>query len=181
MSFSHAYSLVNATANDVTIRNPHGDTEQEQGLFSEEVKNDVTALVAAIDSLEKEFLKDEQIKDDSKKKMDKAFENIGKNILIKNRFNREAKDWNKIVKKMILEAAIWKPEKDKKGFIKKLANNITELKQHIGQKAEHSDKNNGNKLKDGFLSRTIKLSAEQTISYKVLKDYFERVSISIIR
>ncbi len=75
----------------------------------------------------------------------------------------------------------WKSSKDKKGFLKRLNKGIVELKKEIVRIAEHSDKKNKNKLKDGFLSKTIPLTAAQTISYAVLKKFFKSVTISIIK
>jgi len=180
MSFKHAYSLVDASSDTVTIRNPHGNTKKEQGLFSETVKKDVTALVEAMRNLEEAFENTNEIKESTKQALDKAITAIEGNDLIKYRFADISKDWKKIWdKKMVFDTGVWKPKKDKKGFLKRLNKKINQLRETINSKAEHADKD-GKKLKAGFLSKEIALRAEQTITYDVLKKYFEKVTISII-
>lgn len=75
----------------------------------------------------------------------------------------------------------WVPKKDKNKFIRTLGKDILELKTSIHKTAEEKHRpEKGQQLKDGFVSTTIALHAEQTITYKTLKDFFERATISII-
>lgn len=104
--------------------------------------------------------------------------------MIKNRFAKIAEDWKKIYEdKMTLDSDdCWKPLNNKNNrFLRRLKDSIVELKGDIMERAEHSDKGNDNKLKDGFLSREVPLSAAQTITYDVLKTFFKEISISMIK
>lgn len=187
MSFNHAYSLVNATANTITIRNPHGDSEREQGIFSEAVKTAVVNLIDAVDVVEKKFDANTTISTSEKTAMDNAIQAVSRNTLIAPRFSGKIKLWNNWMNDLAQDPADsnnWKPNQDsKKKVIKRLKKQIMELKKGLTQVAEYNskDKSKDTKLRDGFLNKTISLSAEQTITYEVLKDFFERVNLSVIK
>ncbi|WMX17415.1 C2 family cysteine protease [Aureispira sp. CCB-E] len=181
MSFNHAYSLVDATNNTVTIRNPHGDSEREQGLFSESVKIDVTNLITAIEALEKDYTTNASVDKSKKTAMDNAIKAINENTLIASRFSRRIGNWNDWIADLVLDNNDnkWKPNGELRSrAVRRLGTRITDLKENIVEIADHKDKNN--KLRDGFLNKTVRLNAEQTITYEVLKEYFDRVNLSII-
>lgn len=188
MSFNHAYSLVNATATNITIRNPHGTSTKEQGVFSEVVKKDVTALFKAIKAVEAEFNGNPpsspapmEVTKNTKVAMDKAIADIRSNTLIRSRFTSLMSDWDDWIEDLQEENDIWTPINPKAGPRKRLVKRITALKTAIKARAERKHKTkNGEMLKDGFYSREVTLNAEQTISYANLKKFFQRVTISII-
>lgn len=178
MSFKHAYSLINATNSTVTIRNPHGDSNEEQGLFSRQIKTDVTNLLNAIKAVDNGFSSTNFITSTIKNDMDAAIRAVNSNSLIKSRLGYINKDWEKLLKKMVVSNNNWNPKRNRAGYIKKITKKITALKNAIQSSADHKDKKQ--KLIDGFISKKIALSAAQTISYATLKQYFDRITISII-
>lgn len=181
MSFKHAYSLLNATSSHVTIRNPHGNSNQEQDIFSNLIKTQVGVLLKAVVEIQTEFNANKNISGTSKGKMDVVIKMIQKNSLISGRFSEIIKDWGRIKeKKMVFEADknVWIPKKSSAGFIKQLGKKVNQLQ--IDSIGVANQSNKRGKLQEGFLSKSISMQAEQTIPYTILKQYFHKVSIDII-